>query len=332
MGLKRLKIALIADEITSYCLSMECKTAQLTPRNYKLIIDYWKPDFIFIESAWHGYKNKWQYKISSLPNGDCQTEHFEKVINYATKKNIKTVFWNKEDGYHFNRFIHSAKICDYIFTVDFDMITEYKKIVPEKTNKIHVLPFAVQPTLHYPSSEDITRTKGFCFIGSYDNQIHKERQNYLNMFFASAENYGLYFYDRNSHRGSSKYRLPETYNANIYPRIAHKNTRKIYQKYHGYFNVNTVNKSPSMFSRRLIEIMACGSPVISSPATSLSQLQFADFIFVATCVEDTCDYLDLLSKPYDKILKEKLREGANFILQNHTYRHRLNYILEKMNI
>ncbi|MGE8636749.1 MAG: glycosyltransferase family 1 protein, partial [Achromobacter piechaudii] len=50
----RLKVALVTDYFTSDCLSAECRVRNVTPRNYREIIDEWKPDLLFVESAFHG--------------------------------------------------------------------------------------------------------------------------------------------------------------------------------------------------------------------------------------------------------------------------------------
>ncbi|EFO8759738.1 glycosyltransferase family 1 protein, partial [Campylobacter coli] len=55
-----LQIALIADELTYASLKVEdgVVVKNITPLNYKLVFYFWKPDFLFVESAWHGFKNK----------------------------------------------------------------------------------------------------------------------------------------------------------------------------------------------------------------------------------------------------------------------------------
>ncbi|EAL6101152.1 glycosyltransferase family 1 protein, partial [Campylobacter coli] len=124
-----LKIALIADELTHASLKAEDGVIikNLTPLNYKLVFYFWKPDFLFVESAWHGFKNKWKYKIASYPDYPKRNNNqLKKLISYAKKNNIPTVFWNKEDHVHFDRFIESAKLFDFIFTVDENCILKYK--------------------------------------------------------------------------------------------------------------------------------------------------------------------------------------------------------------
>lgn len=50
----RLKIAMVTDYFTADCLSAECRVKALTPGNFRMVIGEWKPDLIFVESAFHG--------------------------------------------------------------------------------------------------------------------------------------------------------------------------------------------------------------------------------------------------------------------------------------
>lgn len=124
---QNLKIALVTDYLTSVNLSYECRIRCLTPRNYKEILLNWKPDFIFVESAFHGFNWSWSYKLaraSTLFEHDFLAD-FRNLISLAHDLNIKTVFWNKDDGYFFENFIEAASLCDFIYTADQDSIDRY---------------------------------------------------------------------------------------------------------------------------------------------------------------------------------------------------------------
>ncbi|EOH3841630.1 glycosyltransferase family 1 protein, partial [Campylobacter jejuni] len=95
-----LKIALIADELTYASLKEEDGVVlrNVTPINYKVLFYFWKPDFLFVESAWHGCKNKWKYQIASYPDYPKRNnKKLQKCVDFAKTLNIPTVFWNKED-------------------------------------------------------------------------------------------------------------------------------------------------------------------------------------------------------------------------------------------
>jgi len=160
----RIKIALISDNLTEIALKKIADIRIITPNNYKSILESkkWRADFLFVESAWRGYRNMWKYKIASFPftpqKGILRklykkyylsqgNKKLQEVVLSAKKSGIPTVFWNKEDGVHFNRFIESAKLFDHIFTVDENMIPKYKSMLPSTTT-VNSLMFAVEPSLH----------------------------------------------------------------------------------------------------------------------------------------------------------------------------------------
>src|SRR5687767_10822686 len=114
---RRLRVALIADELTTACLRHECEVREVTPRlNYRYVLSRWKPDLLLVESAWAGHGNCWKYKVASYADHPERTnERLRKVVEYARACGVPCVFWNKEDGVHFERFIDSAKLFDHVF-------------------------------------------------------------------------------------------------------------------------------------------------------------------------------------------------------------------------
>ncbi|HGY8280956.1 TPA: glycosyl hydrolase family 1, partial [Escherichia coli] len=65
MKKKKPCIALIADEFTTYGLAPDADILPLTPFDWRWKLRLFKPDFLFVESAWRGYRNSWQGKIAS---------------------------------------------------------------------------------------------------------------------------------------------------------------------------------------------------------------------------------------------------------------------------
>src|SRR5690606_8026690 len=110
-----LKIALVSDELTRACLSHNARVKNLSPFNYKHILKFWKPDLVFVESAWKGVDESWKFQIASYPDyPERNNANLRKLVDYARKKAIPAVFWNKEDSVHFDRFIESARLFDHI--------------------------------------------------------------------------------------------------------------------------------------------------------------------------------------------------------------------------
>lgn len=89
-----------------------------------------RPDLLFVESAWQGWHNSWKYRIAAYPDHPERNNHLLlRLLEYARKRHIPTVFWDKEGLVHFDRFIDSARHFDHVFTVDADTIPRYKKVM-----------------------------------------------------------------------------------------------------------------------------------------------------------------------------------------------------------
>lgn len=322
---KNLKIALISDDLTRSCLTPEANIFNITPWNYKIGLKHWKPDLLFVESAWNGYLNSWKYKIASYPNRKTnKNKHLEKVVNYAQNLGIKCVFWNKEDNVHFERFISSASLFDYILTVDENCINKYKQAI-NRDIKVASLLFAVQPSIHYFKDFNY-QYKKVSFVGSYNKHQHDKRRDWQDLLFSASTDFGLDIYDRRSNKKSDNFKFPDYPSTVLKNRVSHHKTGDVYRAYIANLNVNTVTDSKTMFSRRLIEIMACGRLVITNPADSIDQY-FHDYCSVVHNQEELLEIYAKLKQGYSKIDKEKIREGSELILNNHTYTHRIKEIL-----
>ncbi|HDL5098794.1 TPA: glycosyltransferase family 1 protein, partial [Mannheimia haemolytica] len=153
---------IISDDLTYKSISLEginSKFSWLTLNN--------KSDSIlFVESTWQGYKNRWKYKIASYPDHPKRTnQKLLRLVEKAKDKGIPTVFWNKEDSIHFDRFIDSAKHFDHIFTVDQNAIARYREVVPDTTT-VNVGMFPVQPRIHNFQGFNFKHLAAN-FVGSY---------------------------------------------------------------------------------------------------------------------------------------------------------------------
>lgn len=318
------KVALIADELTRSCLAFECQIRDLTPLNYKFFLKFWKPDLLLVESAWQGRGNAWKYKIASYPDRPERTnDALRKVVTYARNLGIPCMFWNKEDGVHFDRFISSAALFDYIFTVDENCVPRYRAVVDPHV-PVTPLMFAVQPAIHSPSRKGYVHPRA-CFVGSYSWHIHDRRRKWQEILFAASSEMGVTVFDRNSGRRSPNYRYPDYTWMEIRPSVHHARTAQIYRDYMISLNVNTVEDSGTMFSRRLIEIIGCGGLAVTTPALSVSRY-FKDYCHVVSCEGEARELFRRLKSGLTHRDREMTAAGAEFIIKEHTWAHRLEEI------
>lgn len=326
MPFRNLKIALIADELTRSCLKPECKLLQITPLNYKLALKFWRPDLLFVESAWQGRRNAWKFKIAAYPDYPQRSNAaLRKVVDYARELDIPCVFWNKEDCIHFERFIDSAALFDFIFTVDVNCVERYRQRI-DRDVVVTPLPFAIQPKIHHPGSEGYKYRRA-CFMGSYSRHIHTRRRQWQDMLFNAASEIGLTVFDRNSDRKSINYRYPPLPGLEVRKAVSHEQTAQVYRDYMVCLNVNTMEDSPTMFSRRLIEIIGCGGLAVTTPALAVDTY-FRDYCHVVACEGEARELFKALKEGWRPQEHAMTRAGADYVLRTHTWAHRLDTILD----
>lgn len=323
----KLKVALVADEPTRLGLARECRVAQVTPWHYSHVFRRWKPDLLFVESAWQGLWNSWKYRIAAYPGhpGRCN-RRLLRMVARAKELRIPCVFWSKEDGVHFDRFVDSASAFDAIFTVDANCVPRYRERVGSQI-PVQVLMFAVQPAIHRRNgTEGGTDPRG-CFLGSFSHHIHPRRRERQMMLFQAGGKTGLVVYDRNSNRLSRIYRYPGMPGIDVRRRLPHAKTAQAYASHRFALNVNTVDDSPTMFSRRLVEIMGSGGLAVTTPALSVAE-QFAGLCHVVDSPEETETLFDRLQCGWSAQDKEMVRAAHDHIHSHHTWTHRLMQVAD----
>ncbi|MCL2499442.1 MAG: glycosyltransferase [Defluviitaleaceae bacterium] len=325
LSISNLRVATILDEFSSVSFGMSCKTFPITIIGFRDEIENVKPHFLLVESAWHGTNDSWLYKIGNYARNNWV--ELKELIELCRKKSVPTVFWNKEDPVHYARFIDAAKLFDRIYTSDANMIDKYRTDAGH--NNVGSLMFAAQPNIHNPVIE-MTRNKGSFFAGSYYASRHEQRRTDMDMLFDAAAKFPFTIYDRNAGTDSEHYLFPERFRKFIKGKLPYSEINKAYKGYQIALNVNSVTDSDTMFSRRVFECLACGTPVISTPSVGVKK-HFNNIVATATNVENYIEILkQLVNDP--KCWAHISHLGAREVMQNHTYSHRLQQICGDLNI
>lgn len=320
-----IKVACILDEFSYECFKYEATFFQLSIKNWKESMDNLKPDFLFVESAWEGYKKEWVKKISFLNFHNDNT--LLSLVKYCNYNNIPTVFWAKEDPHDFNTFIEAARHFDYIFTIDLNSVLRYRQIL--KHNNIFVLPFAAQPRIHNPINKDKEKIGKVAFAGGWYNKFPK-RCKAMENILKPAFKYNLTIYDRFKDSSNKQNLFPPEYDTYIKDSLKYKDMISQYKAYQVFLNVNSIALSPTAFSRRVFELLASGIPTISSYSKGIDNL-LKDIVFLSKSQNDTKELLNLLVN--NKELRDRISVlGIREVLNHHTYTHRFNRILNKLGI
>lgn len=314
----------VMDEFTSGCFEQDVNLIQPRPDNWYALAEKYKPELIFIESAWKGNQGSWQYRVAEYANKPGQ--EVAQICQYAREKGIPTLFWNKEDPVHHEKFMCTAKLVDHIFTTDANMKDSYR--VKTGNQNVHALPFAAQPALHKPAPL-AGRKPLACFAGSWYGDRHAERGQAMRWLLEAANKHGLDIYDRNY--GTGVFSFPEEYQAGIKGSLPYKELCDEYSRYRVFLNVNSVTESPTMFSRRVFELMACGTPIVSTYAHGIENLFGSDAVWMVHSRKEAEEALHTLMTDDAEWQKRSLA-GIREVFARHTYAHRLNDIFERLGI
>jgi len=312
----RVRVAAILDTFSHACVAPECDLVTFRPDNWANVLRTTGARLLLVESAWHGNDGAWQYRIASYP------QHMgDELLDLAAccrRNGVPTVFWNKEDPAHFDRFIGKARAFDAVCTTDALCVPRYKEALGH--GAVHVLPFAAQPVLHNPIRRE-ERRRAPCFAGAYYAARHEQRREDMAMLLRPAMRFGLDIYDR-MHGAPPKERadflFPEEYRPAVRGRLEYGEMVAAYKRYRVFLNVNSVVHSPTMFSRRVFELLACGTPVITTPSDGIGNLLGANGVFVARSEAETEALLQKLLHD-DDAWAEASALGIRKVLSEHTY-------------
>ncbi|MDU5141608.1 MAG: glycosyltransferase [Paenibacillus dendritiformis] len=316
--LKELKIACIMDEFTYNSFEPECEIFQVSPDTWKEQFQNIQPDMFFFESAWKGIDGLWNSKINFL------SDELLGIFDYCRGNNIPIIFWNKEDPVHFNTFMAAAKYADIVFTTDIDCIARYKKVL--KHDRVFLMPFAAQPKHHNPV-EWLKREDKICFAGAYYKR-YTERNKDLDVFLETLSNIReIDIFDRNYYSKDPNYSFPFSYKRFIRGYLPSKEIYKAYKGYRFNLNLNSVKQSQSMCARRVFELLASNTVILSNYSRGIRNL-FGDLVI---CTDDRERLIDEVNKLFDNRYYSKFRLlGLRKVLREHTYHQRLLYIVDKI--
>ena len=314
------KVACIMDDFTFQSYSPEANLYQLTPENYLEELANFEPELLFIESAWRGKDDLWGSKV-----GHRSTEVIN-IVEWCKQRNIPTIFWNKEDPIHFETFLNTAKLFDFVFTTDIDCIHRYKAALGH--DNVFFLPFACQPKSSNPI-EKYDRKDAFCFAGAYYVK-YPDRTKDLESFVDALPSYKpLEIYDRNFGKDDPNYMFPDKYKPHIVGTLPFSEIDKAYKGYKYAINLNSIKQSQTMFARRVYELLACNTITVSNFSRGVRAL-FGDLVQVSDSGSEIVRRLEILAS--DELLESKYRlAGLRKVLSEHTYSARFNYIMNKVN-
>ena len=267
--LSQITLGVIADEFTETTLAGACRVMPIDKANWRQQLAKQEFDAIFVESAWAGNGGQWHRGVGYY--GPEESKDLFDLLEVARQKNIPSIFWNKEDPVHIERFIEAASQCDHVFTTDANMIPRYLQSASTHTKTVASLPFYAEPKIHNPLPSDRAYDHSVAYAGTYYGDRYKTRSRQLQRLLKTSEPHGITIYDRQLQFENSPYRFPQEFKKYVRGALPYGEVLDQYKSHLAQLNVNSVTDSPSMYSRRVIEVAASGGIVLSGPGRGIDE-------------------------------------------------------------
>lgn len=349
-----LTVGIISDEFSYLGWSREFNSIFIKPDDGDLINTIRRCHFLLVEPTWKGLGGEWRgrFVVNRVPSADLL-----KIFDSARRLGVPVVFWNKEDPTHFDDYLEVARAADFIFTTASELVPVYKRRLAH--NRVFDLPFAVSPDLHNPALQQTARrlplfgarklpmhrgsVRGrpidVAFAGTFFTQRLSQRGVNLRKLldagleltttwshWAGRASYnGRVFVIWSRQEGDSKYQFPSKYQGFLAPSLSYRQMLSAYRAVKVMLNVNTVVDSPTMFSRRAIEAIACGAAVVSGPSKALPRIFSQEQL---PLTEDTASAKAWI-KHYLEDEDQRTRsvhQAQRALWRSHTYAHRVRRI------
>jgi spore maturation protein CgeB len=313
----------VLDPFSELALRYEWDQVEVLPGSWRAQLTSPRlPDLLFVESAWNGNDGAW--RLAMTGSEPIRDELYE-LVGWCREQGVPTVFWNKEDPPNYDRFIETARWFDHVFTVDADRLPDYRRDLGH--DRVGLLPFGAQPRLHNPVLRGRGREHDVAFAGTYFADKHEQRRAQMDTIVRPALEYGLHIYSRMALE-DRRYQFPPEYRSSVVGSLPYERMLAAYTSYKVFLNVNSVTTSPTMCARRLFELSAAQTPVVSGPAASIEPF-FGDTITVAHDAEQARSAVSVLLRHAE--YRDRLGLLAHRrVFDEHLYRQRVAAVLERV--
>ncbi len=320
---KKPKVAIIMDKFSHDSFIPEFNAIEITPETWKDVFIKEKPEFFIVESAWSGNNGAWTRKVGYY--GESEFFDLKCVIEYCRSIEIPTIFYNKEDPVHFERFKITSSYFDHVFTTDFNSIKNYQELKNSVIKTVESMPFFAQPKIHNPILEVSKKDDAVIYGGTYYSGKFKERSKDVHKLLKASKKYNLKIYDRQHGDPTSPYKFPEEFASFVKGSLEYDEMISAYKKNKIVLNVNSVQKSPTMFARRVFEVLACGSALVSGESDGIRRI-FGNTVAIPETEEKAEQIIGMLLQN-NSLRRSLVFSAQRKIWSEHTAKHRLVQML-----
>ncbi len=316
-----LTVATVLDPFSKAAFRYEFRCVDVTASDWRSTLDEEDPELLLVESVFAGPAGSWTGQVARFGNAGST---LEAVVEWFRARGRPTVFWNKEDPINFDWFVASAQLFDHVFTVDADSIPRYQATLGH--DRIHLMQFAAQPVIHRPPVSESERTGSTAFAGTYYAAKHPERREQMEQVLGGAIPFDLHIFDRD-HGGDARFEWPPRFRSHIIGSLTYAQTLEAYRRYKVFLNINTVTDSSTMCARRVFELLASGTTVVSGPSNAIDAMIPAGIVEVVTDEPTAEAAIRLLLEDPDE-RRRRAERGQEWIQDAHTMSHRVDRLLE----
>lgn len=327
-----LRAAVILDDFSMLAWSHEFETVAVTPKGWREQLTAMPVDLLLVESAWHGNKDAWQYQLTG---SQAPSPALRDLLEHCREIGIPSVFWNKEDPPHFGDFLETARLFDQVFTTDVTLLPRYREELGH--DRVGVLPFAAQSAVHNPvRPKHGHQARDVAFAGMYFAHKFPERREQMDLLLGGALDAsatmetGLEIFSRFL-GDDERYQFPGALGERVVGSLSYDRMLTAYQAYKVFLNVNSVVNSPSMCARRIFEITASGTPVVSTPSPAIGEFFTPDEVPIAEDREDAAHVVRALVRS-PELRDRTVHLAQRRIWDHHTYTQRGRQVLDSVGL
>lgn len=320
-------VATILDDFSEAAWGHEFTTYPLTPASWEQTLRANPIDLLLVESAWSGSNGTWRYKLTG---SNAPAPELTALTRYCKAQGIPTVFWNKEDPPHFEDFLETAKLFDVVFTSDANKIPDYCRVLGH--NRVQALSFAAQEAIHNPIRPNHGyHERDIAFAGMYFAHKYPERRQQMDLLLGAAYSAsekmqtGLEIFSRFL-GDDPNYQFPAPYSTRVVGSLSYRKMLTAYKAYKVFLNVNSVTDSPSMCARRVFEITASGTPVVTTRSEAIPHFFGLDEVPVVDTREEARHSITALVRS-PELNNRTVHLAQRKIWEHHTYSHRAAQVL-----
>lgn len=323
-----IRVATILDGFSETAWGHEFPILPVTPDQWHQQLLEAPVDLLLVESAWAGNGEAWRYHLTG---SKAPSEPLRCLVGHLREQGIPTIFWNKEDPPHFADFLETARLFDVVLTSDSRLVDQYRDLLGH--DRVFPLSFAAQPSVHNP----IRPQHGFherdvAFAGMYFAHKFPERREQMQLLLQAALDAsprmerGLEIFSRFV-GDDDRYQFPAPFSDRVVGGLAYDKMLTAYKAFKVFLNVNSVIDSPSMCARRVFEITASGTPVITTESAAIPEFFSPDQVPVVTTRENARHTIRALVRSPELNMRTA-HLGQREIWRHHTYAHRMVEVLE----